>query len=286
MVRSLLAAALLALAAGAVPASAHPGAPATAADLPVYEQQALAAAGPAAQPRDVRGLRWLFELYSGYLAEFAPHWERTPIADQIKPDFDRALRLRTQIFEACENPDTIGCGGEFVFGIADRSGLFHIARLPDAETQELPPKFVLSFPRGRATFRAIDLKPFGARSPSFAEMDAAAALRIAGFQCRVQSAGSKDAVEPRFAKLVATLRSEYQRTRKRASDFDAQCWTSTPFFPVYDSKAGFDVQLLTGHISPRGSRVQLENPVLLITPHALLLSARLDKSRVGGDTPE
>ena len=42
-------------------------------------------------------------------------------------------------------------------------------------------------------------------------------------------------------------------------------------------------QLLGGHISPRGSKLQLENPVLLITPSTLYLSARLDKSRTRGN---
>ncbi|MCA3104739.1 MAG: hypothetical protein IOD09_01680, partial [Rhodocyclaceae bacterium] len=149
------------------------------------------------------------------------------------------------------------------------------------------PKFLLSFPPGRATFKIIDLKPFGTRMPSFNEMDTVPAMRRAGFRCRVQSADRKDPVDPKQAAVVRRVRAEYQRARKAVPDFDVQCTTNdSAFFPVF-SKSGEDLQLLGGHISPRRSKLQLENPVLMITPSTLYLSARLDKSRTrGSDSTE
>jgi hypothetical protein len=136
-------------------------------------------------------------------------------------------------------------------------------------------------------FKIIDLKPFGTRMPSFNEMDNVKAMRRAGFQCRVQSVDRKDPVDPKHAAMVRKLRAEYQRARKLVPDYDAQCTTSVrDFFPVF-SPTGEDLQLLGGHISPRGSKLQFENPVLLITHSALYFSARLDKSRTrGGETTE
>jgi hypothetical protein len=119
--------------------------------------------------------------------------------------------------------------------------------------------------------------------PSYNEMDTVPALRRAGFQCRVQSVDRKDAVDPKLAATVRRLRAEYQRARKAVPDYDVQCTTNARnFFPVY-SKTGEDLQLLGGHISPRGTKLQFENPVLLITPSTLFLSARLDKSRTRGN---
>jgi hypothetical protein len=165
--------------------------------------------------------------------------------------------------------------------------MFHIKLLPDERDPEKDPRFLLSFPAGRATFKIIDLKPFGTRMPSFNEMDTVPAMRRAGFRCRVQSAERKDPIDPKLAASVRKVRAEYQRARKAVPDFDVQCTTNDrSFFPVF-SKTGEDLQLLGGHISPRRSKVQLENPVLLITPSTLYLSARLDKSRTrGNDTTE
>jgi hypothetical protein len=247
--------------------------------------EALAERGIAtgANPRTVDAARWLFDLYSGHHREHTPEWEWNPLFDQVKPDPERAQALRARIQEACQQTSTLGCGGEFVFGYVERSGMFHIKLLPDERAPETDPRFVIEFPRGRATFKIIDLRPYGTRMPSFAEMDRAPALRRAGFLCRVQSADRRDPVESRLASMVKMLAAEYRRARKAAPDFAVQCSTaSAGFFPVF-SGAGYDLQLLGGHISPRGSRLQFENPVLLITPTALLMSARIDRSRLRGD---
>ncbi|MBC7780956.1 MAG: hypothetical protein H7125_12730 [Proteobacteria bacterium] len=262
-------------------------APRTLAELAEFESLAQKHAQREAKPRSIDELRWVFELYSGALRANTPEWEWNPLIDQVPEDAARAIKLRAQIFEACEDVTTLGCGGEFVFGYVDRSGMFHIKQLPDARDAATDPKFILSYPTGRATFKIIDLKPFGTRMPSFNEMDTVPALRRAGFQCRIQSVDRKDAVDPKFAATVRRLRAEYQRARKAVANYDAQCTTAASgFFPVF-SPLGEDLQLLGGHISPRNSKLQFENPVLLVTPNTLFLSTRLDKSRTrGGDSVE
>ncbi len=278
------------LLAGAVagPAAAESfTAPRTREELAAFEALAEKNAAKDARPRSVDELRWMFDLYSGHHRAHTPEWEWNTLFEQVQEDQARAVKLRAQIFEACEDLNTLGCGGEFVFGYVDRSGMFHIKLLPDERDPEKDPKFILAFPAGRATFKIIDLKPFGTRMPSFNEMDTVPAMRRAGFRCRVQSADRKDPVDPKLAAVVRQVRTEYQRARKAVPDFDVQCTTNhKAFFPVF-SKTGQDLQLLGGHISPRGSKVQLENPVLMITPSTLYLSARLDKSRTrGGDSTE
>jgi hypothetical protein len=255
-------------------------APRTREELAAFEALAARQAAKDARPRSVDELRWVFDLYSGHHRAHTPEWEWNTLFERVPEDPDRALKLRAQIFEACEDVDTLGCGGEFVFGYVDRSGMFHIKLLPDDRDPEKDPRFILAFPAGRATFKIIDLRPFGTRMPSFSEMDSVPAIRRAGFRCRVQSAERKDPVDPGLAAVVRQVRAEYQRARKAEPDFDVQCTTTMRgFFPVF-SKSGRDLQLLGGHISPRGSKLQLENPVLMITPSTLYLSARLDKSRV------
>jgi len=262
-------------------------APRTQAQLAEFEALAQKQAQRDARPRSVDELRWLFDLYSGHHLAHTPEWEWNKLFDEVPADQGRALKLRAQIFDACEDVDTLGCGGEFVFGYVERSGMFHIRLLPDSRAPELDPKFILSFPTGRATFKIIDLKPFGTRMPSFNEMDTVPALRRAGFHCRIQSVDRKDPIDPKVAATVRRLRTEYQRARKVAPDYDVQCTTTARnFFPVF-SPSGEDLQLLGGHISPRGSKVQFENPVLLVTPSRLFFSARLDTSRTrGGSTTE
>lgn len=261
-------------------------APRTRDELAGLEAQAERYLAVGANPRSVDAARWLFDLYSGHHREHTPEWEWNPLFDQVRPDPAKAQALRGRIQEACQQTSTLGCGGEFVFGYVERSGMFHIKLLPDERPAETDPRFVIEFPRGRATFKIIDLRPFGTRMPSFNEMDRAPALRRAGFLCRVQSADRRDPVEPRLASLVKTLAAEYRRARKVAPDFAVQCSTAQAgFFPVF-SGAGHDLQLLGGHISPRGSRLQFENPVLLITPTALLMSARIDRSRLRGDAAD
>lgn len=258
-------------------------APRTREELVAFEALADRNASKEARPRSVDELRWVFDLYSGHHRAHTPEWEWNTLFEQVQEDQAKALKLRGRIFEACEDLNTLGCGGEFVFGYVDRSGMFHIKLLPDERDPEKDPKFILAFPAGRATFKIIDLKPFGTRMPSFAEMDAVPALRRAGFSCRVQSADRKDPVDPKLAAAVRRVRAEYQRARKVVPDFDVQCTTNDrAFFPVF-SKSGEDLQLLGGHISPRRSKLQLENPVLMITPSTLFLSARLDKSRTRGN---
>jgi len=261
--------------------------PRTREELAAFEALADKNASKAARPRSVDELRWVFDLYSGHHRAHTPEWEWNTLFEQVQEDQAKAIKLRAQIFEACEDLNTLGCGGEFVFGYVDRSGMFHIKLLPDERDPEKDPRFLLSFPAGRATFKIIDLKPFGTRMPSFNEMDTVPAMRRAGFRCRVQSAERKDPIDPKLAASVRKVRAEYQRARKAVPDFDVQCTTNDrSFFPVF-SKTGEDLQLLGGHISPRRSKVQLENPVLLITPSTLYLSARLDKSRTrGNDTTE
>ena len=272
----------MAMAAGPATADAFT-APRTLEQLAAFEALAEKNAARSARPRSVDELRWVFDLYSGHHRAHTPEWEWNTLFEQVREDQAKAVKLRAQIFEACEDVNTLGCGGEFVFGYVDRSGMFHIKLLPDDRDPEKDPKFLLSFPPGRATFKIIDLKPFGTRMPSFNEMDTVAAMRRAGFRCRVQSAERKDPVDPKQAAVVRRLRTEYQRARKALPDFDVQCTTNDrAFFPVF-SKGGEDLQLLGGHISPRGSKLQLENPVLLITPSALYLSARLDTSRTRGN---
>ena len=277
----------LALAAGPAAWADTFTAPRTRDELAAFEALADKNAAKAARPRSVDELRWVFALYSGHHRAHTPDWEWNTLFEQVQEDQAKAIKLRAQIFEACEDLNTLGCGGEFVFGYVDRSGMFHIKMLPDQRDAETDPNFLLSFPTGRATFKIIDLKPFGTRMPSFNEMDTAQALRRAGFRCRVQSADRKDAVDPKQAAVVRRVRAEYQRARKAVPDFDVQCSTNDrAFFPVFSS-SGEDLQLLGGHISPRRSKLQLENPVLLITPSTLYLSARLDKSRMrGNDTTE
>jgi len=254
-------------------------APRTPEALAEFEVLADKQSRPGAKPRTVDELRWVFDLYSGHHRAHTPEWEWNPLFDKVTEDPARALKLRAQIFEACEDVNTLGCGGEFVFGYVDRSGMFHIKLLPDSRSAETDPRFILSFPTGRATFKIIDLKPFGTRMPSFNEMDAVPAMRRAGFLCQVQSVDRKDAIDPKLAPTVRRLRAHYQKERKVAPDYDVQCKTPAgKFFPVY-SKTGEDLQLLGGHISPRDSKLQFENPVLLITPDALFFSARKDKSR-------
>jgi hypothetical protein len=258
-------------------------APRTREDLAAFETQAERELATGARPRSVDAARWLFDLYSGHHREHTPEWEWNPLFDQVRPDEARAQQLRARIQEACQQTSTLGCGGEFIFGYVERSGMFHIRLLPDERPPETDPRFLIEFPRGRATFKIIDLRPYGTRMPSFAEMDRAPSLRRAGFLCRVQSAERRDPVEPRLVSMVKMLAAEYRRARKAAPDFAVQCSTAeSGFFPVF-SGSGYDLQLLGGHISPRGSRVQFENPVLLITPTALLMSARLDRSRMRGD---
>jgi len=257
-------------------------------ELPAFEKLAEEQARRGARPRSVDRLRWMFDLYSGYHYTLTPEWSWNPLFDKVPADRERADKLRVQIYEACRGADTLGCGGEFVFGYENRSGMFHIKLLPDQHEREKDPRFTLDFPQGRATFRVIDLKPFGTRMPNYTEMDEAPSLRRAGFRCRVQGDGRRDAIPANLAVTVRRLRAEYLRTRKALPDYDVQCTTNARgFFPVY-SKAGEDLQLLSGHISPRGTRLQFENPILLITPSALFFSARLDKSRVNIDdtTPE
>jgi hypothetical protein len=286
-VRAFAAAVGIGLAAGIAtgPAAADAfTAPRTREELAAFEVLAARRAARDARPRSVDELRWVFDLYSGHHRVHTPEWEWNSLFEAVPEDPDKALKLRAQIFQACEDVNTLGCGGEFVFGYVDRSGMFHIKLLPDERDPEKDPKHILAFPAGRATFKIIDLKPFGTRMPSFSEMDSVPALRRAGFRCRVQSAERKDPVDPKLAAAVRQVRIEYQRARKVAPDFDVQCTTSAPaFFPVY-SKTGRDLQLLGGHISPRGSRLQLENPVLMITPNTLFLSARLDRSRMRDDS--
>lgn len=258
-------------------------APRTSEELAAFEALADKNASKAARPRSVDELRWVFDLYSGHHRAHTPEWEWNTLFEQVQEDQAKAIKLRARIFEACEDLNTLGCGGEFVFGYVDRSGMFHIKLLPDQRDAETDPKFLLSFPTGRATFKIIDLKPFGTRMPSFTEMDTVPALRRAGFRCRVQSVDRKDAVDPKQAAVVRRVRAEYQRARKAVPDFDVQCTTNDrAFFPVF-SKNGEDLQLLGGHISPRRSKLQLESPVLLITPNTLYLSARLDNSRMRGN---
>ena len=274
----------LVLGLSAVPAAAETFTPPrTREELAAFEVLADKKAAKAARPRSVDELRWVFDLYSGHHRAHTPEWEWNTLFEQVPEDTAKATRLRAQIFEACEDLNTLGCGGEFIFGYVDRSGMFHIKLLPDERDPEKDPRFVLSFPTGRATFKIIDLRPFGTRMPSFNEMDTVPALRRAGFRCRVQSADRKDRIDPKQAAVVRRVRVEYQRARKALPDFDVQCTTNDrAFFPVF-SKTGQDLQLLGGHISPRGSKLQLENPVLLITPSTLYLSARLDKSRTRGN---
>jgi hypothetical protein len=274
----------LAIAMAAGPATADSfTAPRTREELAAFEVLAEKNAARNARPRSVDELRWVFDLYSGHHRAHTPEWEWNTLFEQVQEDQARAIKLRAQIFEACEDVNTLGCGGEFVFGYVDRSGMFHIKLLPDDRDPEKDPRFLLSFPPGRATFKIIDLKPFGTRMPSFNEMDTVAAMRRAGFRCRVQSVDRKDPVDPKQAAVVRRVRTEYQRARKALPDFDVQCTTNDrAFFPVF-SKSGEDLQLLGGHISPRGSKLQLENPVLMITPSTLYLSARLDKSRTRGN---
>jgi hypothetical protein len=258
-------------------------APRTREELAAFEVLAAKQAAKDARPRSVDELRWMFDLYSGHHRAHTPEWEWNTLFEQVPEDPDKALKLRAQIFEACEDLDTLGCGGEFVFGYVDRSGMFHIKLLPDERDPEKDPRYILAFPAGRATFKIIDLKPFGTRMPNFSEMDTVPAMRRAGFRCRVQSVDRKDPVDPKLAGFVKQVRTEYQRARKSVPDFDVQCTTNAKsFFPVF-SKTGRDLQLLGGHISPRDSKLQLENPVLMITPITLSLSARLDKSRVRAD---
>ncbi len=285
VVNRLLAAALLLAAGSAGAAGLTP--PRSLQELAAFEQRADRNAAAGAQPRSVDELRWVFDLYSGHHRLHTPAWEWNPLFDEVKDDQGRAIKLRAQIFAACEDVNTLGCGGEFIFGYVERSGMFHIRLLPDQRDPETDPKFILSFPTGRATFKIIDLKPYGTRMPSFNEMDAAPALRRAGFKCLIQSVDRKDPVEPRHAAAVKRLRAEYQRARKATPDYDAQCTTTERnFFPVY-SPTGEDLQLLGGHISPRGSKLQFENPILMITPSTLYFTARLDKSRTrGGDGAE
>jgi hypothetical protein len=272
----------IAMAAGPATADAFT-APRTREELAAFEVLAEKNAARNARPRSVDELRWVFDLYSGHHRAHTPEWEWNTLFEQVQEDQARAIKLRAQIFEACEDVNTLGCGGEFVFGYVDRSGMFHIKLLPDDRDPEKDPRFLLSFPPGRATFKIIDLKPFGTRMPSFNEMDTVAAMRRAGFRCRVQSVDRKDPVDPKQAAVVRRVRTEYQRARKALPDFDVQCTTNDrAFFPVF-SKSGEDLQLLGGHISPRGSKLQLENPVLMITPSTLYLSARLDKSRTRGN---
>ena len=272
----------IAMAAGPATADAFT-APRTLEQLAAFEALAEKNAAKGARPRSVDELRWVFDLYSGHHRAHTPEWEWNTLFEQVREDQAKAVKLRAQIFEACEDVNTLGCGGEFVFGYVDRSGMFHIKLLPDDRDPEKDPKFLLSFPPGRATFKIIDLKPFGTRMPSFNEMDTVPAMRRAGFRCRVQSADRKDPVDPRQAAVVRRVRAEYQRARKAVPDFDVQCTTNdAAFFPVF-SKTGEDLQLLGGHISPRRSKLQLENPVLMITPSTLYLSARLDKSRTRGN---
>jgi hypothetical protein len=283
-----LAAVGLALNLAAAPAAADSFTPPrTREELAAFEALAEKNASKAARPRSVDELRWVFDLYSGHHRAHTPEWEWNTLFEQVQEDQAKAIKLRAQIFEACEDLNTLGCGGEFVFGYVDRSGMFHIKLLPDERDPEKDPRFLLSFPAGRATFKIIDLKPFGTRMPSFNEMDTVPAMRRAGFRCRVQSAERKDPIDPKLAASVRKVRAEYQRARKAVPDFDVQCTTNDrSFFPVF-SKTGEDLQLLGGHISPRRSKVQLENPVLMITPSTLYLSARLDKSRTrGNDTTE
>ncbi len=280
--------AALAIGLGSGPAAADSfTAPRTLEQLAAFEALAEKNAARNARPRSVDELRWVFDLYSGHHRAHTPEWEWNTLFEQVREDQAKAVKLRAQIFEACEDVNTLGCGGEFVFGYVDRSGMFHIKLLPDDRDPEKDPKFLLSFPPGRATFKIIDLKPFGTRMPSFNEMDTVPAMRRAGFRCRVQSADRKDPVDPRHAAVVRRVRAEYQRARKAVPDFDVQCTTNdAAFFPVF-SKTGEDLQLLGGHISPRRSKLQLENPVLMITPSTLYLSARLDKSRTrGSDSTE
>jgi hypothetical protein len=288
--RRVAAACLAACACALAPCVAHADtfeAPRDRQQLADFEALAQKQAQRGAKPRSVDEMRWVFDLYSGHHREHTPSWQWNALFDQVPEDQGRAVKLRAQIFEACEDPDTLGCGGEFVFGYVERSGMFHIKLLPDQRDPEIDPKYILSFPTGRATFKIIDLKPFGTRMPSFNEMDNVKAMRRAGFQCRVQSVDRKDPVDPKHAAMVRKLRAEYQRARKLVPDYDAQCTTSVrDFFPVF-SPTGEDLQLLGGHISPRGSKLQFENPVLLITHSALYFSARLDKSRTrGGETTE
>ncbi|MCE2948469.1 MAG: hypothetical protein ACK515_17410 [bacterium] len=258
-------------------------APRTREELAAFEALAEKNASKDARPRSVDELRWVFDLYSGHHRAHTPEWEWNTLFEQVQEDPARAIKLRAQIYEACEDLNTLGCGGEFVFGYVDRSGMFHIKLLPDERDPEKDPRFILAFPAGRATFKIIDLKPFGTRMPSFNEMDAVPAMRRAGFRCRVQSAERKDPIDPKLAASVRKVRAEYQRARKAVPDFDVQCTTNDrSFFPVF-SKTGEDLQLLGGHISPRRSKVQLENPVLMITPSTLFLSARLDRSRTRGN---
>ena len=283
-----LAAVGLALNLAAAPAAADSFTPPrTREELAAFEALAEKNASKAARPRSVDELRWVFDLYSGHHRAHTPEWEWNTLFEHVQEDQAKAIKLRAQIFEACEDLNTLGCGGEFVFGYVDRSGMFHIKLLPDERDPEKDPRFLLSFPAGRATFKIIDLKPFGTRMPSFNEMDTVPAMRRAGFRCRVQSAERKDPIDPKLAASVRKVRAEYQRARKAVPDFDVQCTTNDrSFFPVF-SKTGEDLQLLGGHISPRRSKVQLENPVLMITPSTLYLSARLDKSRTrGNDTTE
>ena len=274
----------LAMARAAGPATADAfTAPRTLEQLAAFEALAEKNAARSARPRSVDELRWVFDLYSGHHRAHTPEWEWNTLFEQVREDQAKAVKLRAQIFEACEDVNTLGCGGEFVFGYVDRSGMFHIKLLPDDRDPEKDPRFLLSVPPGRATFKIIDLKPFGTRMPSFNEMDTVAAMRRAGFRCRVQSVDRKDPVDPKQAAVVRRVRTEYQRARKALPDFDVQCTTNDrAFFPVF-SKSGEDLQLLGGHISPRGSKLQLENPVLMITPSTLYLSARLDKSRTRGN---
>ena len=258
-------------------------APRTLEQLAAFEALAEKNAARSARPRSVDELRWVFDLYSGHHRAHTPEWEWNTLFEQVREDQAKAVKLRAQIFEACEDVNTLGCGGEFVFGYVDRSGMFHIKLLPDDRDPEKDPRFLLSFPPGRATFKIIDLKPFGTRMPSFNEMDTVAAMRRAGFRCRVQSVDRKDPVDPKQAAVVRRVRTEYQRARKALPDFDVQCTTNDrAFCPVF-SKSGEDLQRLGGHISPRGSKQQLENPVRMITPSTLYLSARLDKSRTRGN---
>jgi hypothetical protein len=256
-------------------------------ELTPFEQMAEKSARADARPRSVDALRWVFDLYSGHHRAHTPAWEWNPLFDQVEADSGRAIRVRAQIFEACEDVNTLGCGGEFIFGYVERSGMFHIRLLPDQRAPETDPKFILSFPTGRATFKIIDLKPFGTRMPSFNEMDSVPALRRAGFKCNIQSVDRKDPVDAKQAAAVKRLRAEYQRARKLVPNYDAQCTTAERnFFPVF-SPTGEDLQLLGGHISPRGSKLQFENPVLMITPSTLYFTARLDTSRTrGGDGAE
>jgi len=283
----LIRAALVALVLPAGVASADEfTAPRTREELVALEAQAERHLAVGANPRSVDAARWLFDLYSGHHREHTPEWEWNPLFDQVKPDEARAQQLRTRIQEACQQTSTLGCGGEFVFGYVERSGMFHIKLLPDERPAEIDPRFIIEFPRGRATFKIIDLRPYGTRMPNFTEMDEAPAMRRAGFLCRVQSVDRRDPVEPRLAALVKQLAAEYRRARKSVPDFAVQCSTAEArFFPVF-SKAGYDLQLLGGHISPRGSRLQFENPVLLITPTALLMSARMDRSRLREDAAD